>query len=193
MDITKNLRSMRFMAILGAMTFWSTTSLADPINVDFTIGGFAEGATLAGSFTGEDTDNSGSLEQIVLLFSELSEFNVTFSGNSITQTFSHGLGNLLGFSYNITSNTLNGFATLQIAGFLGANTSSTLLDNFGSDRVARINGPRFFPNDRQGTTQNGPIVQTAQVPEPGTLTLFGLGLLAIGFASRRRSVVAASA
>ena len=171
------LKGLRSILAVGAIMCCSSIAFADPITVEFEISGFAGGATIMGSFSGNDTNGSGRITT-----NEVTAFDLTWSGNMRTSAFTHGLGNLSGLVYNIGLDLLRGLSSNG-----GGNSAGYL--RFLS--VASVNGPLpggfFFDRDRQIIFHPG--VTTTSVPEPGTLTLFGLGLLAIGFASRRRQPI----
>lgn len=189
MSIVRIIKKYPAILVLVAMTGWSSLASADPITVEFEIGGFSGNAMISGSFTGEDTNNTGTLGHGILGIYEISAFNLRWSGNSRTAAFRHGLGNLRTLLYDIGSQTLLGFGSSRNG------TSANLLDIWipfvGTIRAGSVNGPKsgcFFCSDPDKQVVKYPGVTTTQVPEPGTLTLFGIGLLAVGFATRRRQV-----
>lgn len=58
------------------------------------------GGTITGKFTGEDSDHDG---YINLQSGEVSDYQVTFSGNGLIPGFTHNLSNLLYFRYTVGS------------------------------------------------------------------------------------------
>ena len=84
----------------------------------------------------------------------------------------------------VTSGTGIGF--LDVVGGLAAGNFDTNSQPSGQDILLGSN----FAGDQSGTS-DFPITGTADlrstaIPEPGTLALFGFGLLGLGFAARRR-------
>lgn len=179
MTIFKKIRALPAIAVLGAVLCWSSIASADPIvMVDFEITGF-EDATLTGWFTGDD---SIGLISGLLAGYELTAFELVWSGNATTPGFEHGLSDLTSFLYDIGGNTL-----LFLRSSSGDGSASV------NHLFASVNGPElracFFCSDPDKQREWHPgITTTIKVPEPGTLTLFAIGLLAVGFASRRRLV-----
>lgn len=178
MTSIKRVRSIPSLVALGAMTLWSAVATADPIEVDFEITVPGSRASLTGSFMGYDRNNNGILRR-----SEVSVFNVDWSGSRRTEAFTHNIDDLRAFLYNITRDRLNLFISTN--GRRGDRTTAALI-NFRRISVTGVNGPGIGRPGPQIVWH--PYVGTTPtaVPEPGTLTLFGMGLLAIGFASRRR-------
>ncbi len=178
------LRSITALVLLGAMTCWSTLVSADPITVEFRItAGPGGGPSLSGSFTGEDTNRNGFLG-FLGRSGEVTAFNLDWSGIGPRNNgqFTHSIENLRVLLYNISSHRLLGFLSTNPDGGRDDRTTAALI-NIGRLVVAGVNDPvrrlRIVLHPRVQT-------RTTAVPEPGTLTLLGIGLLAIGFASRRR-------
>lgn len=181
MSKIKNIRTLPVIAVLGVLTCWSSIVSADPITVDFEITGFDSPGTLTGWFTGDDLSNGG-----YLTTSEITDFGLIWSGNSITDYFEHGFGQLTSLLYRIGDNSLRSLSSSSGDGSASINRL-----------YASVNGPaptvcRYYifcsDKDKQKEWHPG-ITTTTKVPEPGTLTLFGIGLLAVGFATRRRQVL----
>ena len=61
---------------------------------------------------------------------------------------------------------------------------ATLCNFFGVDNVDRGTGDSFGTNVRDAP---GTLTSSSVVPEPGTLALFGLGLVGLGFARRKKA------
>jgi len=60
---------------------------------DFSEGGFSDGATVTGFFTGEDLDSDGQLSSFD---GEITDFAMHFSGNSLVAAFSLSFSDLFG-------------------------------------------------------------------------------------------------
>ena len=185
MDTMRKIRTLPVLAILGALTCWSSMVSADPIKVDFEITGFEKNATISGWFTGDD---SIGFFPGILGIAEVTAFELIWSGNSITPGFTHGIADLTSLIYNIGSNSLD-LLTSNSGGAFFSTPSASL---FGP--IAVVNGSqspscfwRFCGRDPDKQIEIRPgVTTTVKVPEPATLTLFGIGLIAIGFAGRRR-------
>lgn len=178
------IRSLPALIALGAMTLWSNMATADHITVEFEISGFDTPGSLTGSFSGEDSGGAGFLNAGFLNTFEVSAFSLAWTGNSATPIpFMHGIGNLNSLLYHIGSQTLLHFSSSN--GSSASYTNTVFLGSFAS-----VNGPAspqyWWRPDPDKQKIHSPGVTATAVPEPGTLTLFGMGLLAIGFAVRRR-------
>jgi hypothetical protein len=79
------------ISILGALAA-IMASPASAATITFVIGGFGEGATIAGSFTGTDLNNNGALELGVGVPNEITALTATYSGNSYSSGFTISLG-----------------------------------------------------------------------------------------------------
>lgn len=133
--------------------------------------------------------------------------NLVTEGSAIKDTFSVSIGDIFSFDWLWTSDEFtntsffNDFAfySLSLDGtdvladtftpggtsgsFSWAADSAGILD-FGAGVVDVGDTSNFYPSF---LTVSGIDLQTATVPEPGTLTLMGLGLLGLGVNRRRRA------
>jgi len=86
--------------VLIASMVASTLAFAAPAGAtvryfEFRIDGFTDGATVTGSFAGEDADADGTLEQFAAQgYFELSSFSAHFSGNSLVDAHDWTLSDL---------------------------------------------------------------------------------------------------
>jgi hypothetical protein len=136
---------------------------------DFTEGGFAGGATISGFFKGTDTDSDGQLNSFL---GEVTDFHMSFSGNSKVGAFSLGLGSLFGLVYDLDGGPLGDGLDLAIEG-VGA---SSFKDTY-------LAGPGPFARGAcDGTNACGYVA--GGVPEPGTWSMALVGLLGVGGALR---------
>ena len=140
---------------------------------DFTFshGGFSEGAEVTGSFSGLDGNADG---QLSFFDGELTAFLMSFSGNSLTATFALDFSDLFGLVYDFDGDIGDGLI-LDVEG-IGA--GGFPLYSVGPGPVALCDGIA----DCGFVDGPGP----APVPAPPALALFGLGVIALGLAKRRR-------
>jgi hypothetical protein len=94
---------------------------ASATNYVFSETGFSDNATLTGTFSGSDVNSDGTIDG-----TELTAFTAIFSGNSVTNAFTVGLGDLYSFGY-----TLNGLLGGPNSGFLA----------IGADAFAEVGPP----------------------------------------------------
>lgn len=87
------------MIALGAGLCLSSTSQAAPM-FTFTQTGFSGGGTVTGTFSGSDFDNNGFLSSFA---GEITDYSMSFSGDSIVADFSHGLSDFYGLIYELGS------------------------------------------------------------------------------------------
>ena len=109
-------------------------------------------------------------------------------------TVTPGVGNNLGngLVYNIPYDSLALGSFVAAYGVESCTTSST--DNKGNVTPCSDSGhvydSAFTVSGWVGSSSGGPITSGFAAPEPGTLALFSLALLALGLGSRRRSILA---
>lgn len=85
------------------------TTMVSAIEYTYMQEGYDEGASVMGSFSGDDMNGDGWLNFSSLgIAKEISAFDFSFSGNSMVQAFSFGLGDLQDFSFSMMGNNLLG-------------------------------------------------------------------------------------
>jgi hypothetical protein len=168
------------ISIVTACALFMMSQSASAIPYTFTQDGFSEGATITGMFAGDDLNNDGQL--VFGPGSELTDFSMSFSGNSIIPAFTLTLADLWGFVYDIGTPFLGDGITGYVEG-IGA-SSATVEYTTGQ-------GPNMFDgaviNYATGATDGSQnLVVVNAVPEPASLLLMGIGLAGFGVASRKK-------
>lgn len=178
---------MRIASILGAAVAASVCSLApasaaivfdatnelvqvtevSPGTFDFSQGGFSDGATVTGFFVGTDLDNNGQLSSFE---GEVSDFGVTFSGNSKIGAFSLGFSSLFAVVYDLNGGPLGDGVDGDVEG----------IGTFNVPEYVAGAGPFGAPCD--GSNICGAVVTI--VPEPASWAIMLLGFSGIGWARR---------
>jgi hypothetical protein len=112
-------------------------------------------------------------------------FSVAYAdGVSFTGTFSSSSWTHLGSAYAFSGTIMNGILTVNGISYDIATATSIQLTTTGTSPVITKTGTTISKitfQDNQGTTNF-----MAPVPEPGTLSLFGGGLIVVGILARKR-------
>lgn len=178
------------------------TDSAQAATFNFTQGGFEGGGTLSGTFTGEDLNNDGFIGNGVLSDNELSDFSLSFSGNSIiTDSATASLSNLTTFRYAIGSP--QGFSDSAGGGFsaisiflpgnriliIGSGRSVGVVGGGGVTSVTVFSNTGSIANR---VSSNQPVqvseVTSKSVPEPNISAVAGLTVLGLSAFLKRRRV-----
>ncbi len=173
----KHITCRKWMLIAGLFGL-ALSAQASVQSYTFTQTGFDEGATISGSFTVNDLDNSGNIVGGALFddIQEVSAFTLSFSGNSTVGAFSHGLGDLTALIYNTGSPYLGDEITPNQeaigTNFDGANGfdyySGMGFGGFGGAVTDKANNAISYSSE---------LVQVNAVPVPAAAWLFGSALL----------------
>jgi hypothetical protein len=157
----------------------SASASASPLlSFTFSQDGYADGAFVSGSFAGRDLDADG-----MLFGYEITQFSLSFSGNSEVGAFTHTKRQLNGIEYLIGSSVIG---DIDIGG-LASNTSGSSGFSFGSFQWPDYSIAGLVTDLDTGlTTQTDHLIQVSAVPEPGTWALMLGGLGMCGLISRRR-------
>lgn len=178
--------------------------------------GFEENAVITGSFTGNDLDNDGILtfRKDRMETGEITSFNMSFSGNSITPAFDASFpfpirsqpGPATGFFsnmiYNLDGGSLGDDPEEGILFFVTPNplpdfnddidfrygTGSALFNNCGSGRVCGDIQINNQPSTQSRTTE---FVQINAISAPATIWLIAsavIGLFGLNLSNNQSSV-----
>ncbi len=162
---------------------------AAPVSYNFFQGGFDEGASVTGMFTGEDLDGNGKLSSYR---GELTDFKMRFSGNNLVPAFSLGFADLVGIIYGLDSGSLGDDASGNegIEAHLGGGGSNVGVFHYA---VAGPLNPQIGPVVECGTSidcalvsdghdkvsYSQQLVLVSPIPLPATVWLFCSGLIGL--------------
>lgn len=177
---------MGFKSIaLVASTLVLSTSV-NAVTYNFYQSGYAEGAFVSGTFTGDDLDFNGQLSSFN---NEVTDFTMSFSGNSLVPTFSLGFLDLDGVVYDLNGGPLGDGTSLEVEGIAAQNSPLALgyvvglgpfgvLCGIGAD-CATVANSTFGDYSTE-------LVSVSSVPVPAAVWLFGSGLLGLVGVARRK-------
>ena len=177
----------KHLGYVFGLLFMLTASQAHaiPITFNFTQGGYTGGASVFGSFTGDDLDMNG---QINSFAGETLAYTMTFTGNAIVGSFTHTFSDFGGLVYDIGTPFLGDGSTLAIEGVASGPTFGppgpfTYESGLGPQGML---GGIVMDNTTGATDSSAQLVVVSQIPEPTTFALMGLGLAALGL--RRKHI-----
>jgi hypothetical protein len=151
--------------------------------------GFSEGAFVSGSFTGSDSNTDGQL-----VFDEVTDLTVNFSGNSTVGPLSFSFADFVGLVYDLdggplgdgTTGAVEGIAANSAAGSYSAGPGPESVCGVGSDCAVITDGTNT-DNSQELISINGGSCGASNAAEPvpamplhlllalsGLLALFGL-------------------
>lgn len=177
--------------LIFTILFSASLSLqAAPVSFTLYQQGYDEGAFVTVSFTGDDIDNDGQL-----ITSEITSFNMTFSGNSQVPTFSLSYADLFGLVYDLNGGPLGDGQLLGIEG-IGANDATFRYEaGPGPQAVCGIGNDCAFVSD--GVNQDfSQLLLTSTPPTPASIPtlsewsiiflVFLLGLIGLNSSAMKR-------
>jgi hypothetical protein len=168
-------RSIRLISVV-AILLWCSTASA--LTWSISQSGYAEGATISGSFTGADINLD---DQITASDGEVTAFSISFSGNSLVPQWTLGLAELVGLVWDVGTP------------FLGDGSAEWLevVDPAG-DGGSFVNGlAAGLPfGGRVGfgsaVDRSASKITVTLVPEPSSAVLIAIGLAGLGWRGRAK-------
>ena len=171
--------ALRFFALTAAVGFAAAAFVepAQAASFQFTQSGYADGATLSGSFAGEDLDADG-----WLFGYELTAFELHWTGNRAVAAFSMGFDERAGLEYRLATGTLAHLAAVSQDG------DGQRLFSYESMGWPSFSIPGVVTDERLGLASMSwePLQVAAAVPEPQSPVLLLAGMGLIGLWSQRR-------
>ena len=177
-------RKFSIIALLTVLCGLVNSSFASIIGYNFIHEGFDEGATATGMFFGEDLNMDGQLSSAN---GEVTDFMMSFSGNSLVGAFTADFNDLFGLVYDLGFGPeLGDGLTIDAEEGIGVIASSVAY-GAGAGPLGGATGGLIEDVLGQVTssTQN-PIVSLKPIPEPTALLTWTLLGLTVGFVRRYR-------
>jgi len=140
---------------------------ATPLSFDFSQSGFDEDALVTGQFVGDDLDGNGQLSS---LSGEVTDFSMSFSGNSLVSSFSLGFADLFGIVYDLDGGPLGDGVTLDVEGIVASDGIYSYISGLGAE----------LTEDFSATLSSELVIVTpTNVPVPAAVWLFLSGFVGL--------------
>jgi hypothetical protein len=201
-----SLRHAAALALIALSCHPAYATLNQPQSFTFSQGGYSEGATVSGAFTGADLDGNGILVHFPgqsappVNIQELTAFSMHFSGNSLAPAFDLTLDDLFGFAYQLgtsgigddPANDPNFGDIMEGIGAIGANYFYTSGQGPNGIIGGYVGGEITFEDllnvDELALDSSPNLALVAAVPEPTTLVM--IAGAAMSMFGRRRACAA---
>jgi hypothetical protein len=172
---------MNFKSLIAAIIIgFMMASTAQASLYNFSQTGFEEGATISGSFEGNDINSNGLIQQ-----DELSSFSFSWSGNSLVSAFSQNLTDLTFLSYNPSRSVLGDVDPEILASNWFTTTGFAYVSGVGAG--SQGGSVLDMTLGTESATTNLIQITPSAVPLPGAIWLFSSALLGF-FGVKRRKI-----
>lgn len=173
---------IKLKAIATAIGLVSSVSVANAAVYTFSQTGFEENAFISGSFEAADLNINGLVEGgTIASIQEITNFTLSFSGNSIAPAFTHTYADLTVLNYRPAKAILGDQNPEGLATNWFGTTGFTYVSGTAA---AGEQGGWVINQDTQGLSHSDNLISVAAVPLPGAVWLFGPVLA--GFVARKR-------
>jgi hypothetical protein len=169
-------RSSIHLISVVAILLWCSTASA--LTWSIAQPGYADGATIAGGFSGVDSNLDG---KIAAVDEEVTAFSISFSGNSLVPQWTLGLAELVGLVWDVGTPFLGDGSAEWLEVVDPAGDGGSFVNGLAPGLPFGARVGFGSANDRTASK-----ITVTLVPEPSSALLIAIGLAGLGWRGRAK-------